>query len=128
MRLAFKIASLALALTTTLVSAELPKVTDSTYQSAVLSSPKYVLVEFVARDCDSCDSVEDRLEEIAPTYTAKLSIVKMDTATCQVNPSQFNIQGFPALVLFFDNAFRAGLSGDLSKSQIRTFLDNNLPR
>ncbi|KAF9336813.1 hypothetical protein BG006_007324 [Podila minutissima] len=125
MRLAFKIASLALTLATTF-AAKLPEVTDLTYQSAVLNSPKYVLVEFVARGCDSCKSVEKRLEEIAPTYAAKLSIVKMDTATCQVNPSQFNIQEFPALVLFFDNAFKAGLSGDQSKSQIRTFLDNNL--
>ncbi|KAG0084483.1 hypothetical protein BGZ92_009835 [Podila epicladia] len=129
MRLAFKVSSLALALVSTLVAARLEKVTDADYQSKVLNSAKHVLVEFVQEDCDSCDIVEDRLEEIASKYSAKLSIFKIDTtnkAESQVSPSQFNIQGYPALVLFFNTAFVAGLSGNQSKDQIKTFLDSNL--
>ncbi|KAG0340971.1 hypothetical protein BG000_010608 [Podila horticola] len=128
MRLALKISSLALALATALDAASLPEVTDNNYLTEVLNPPsaKHVLVGFVSKDCD-CDSFQTLLEDIAPDYDSKLSIVSMNTDNCQVKPSVFNIQGPPALAMFFQGAYVGGLSGDQSKSQIKTFLRNNLP-
>ncbi|KAG0021091.1 hypothetical protein BGZ82_011416 [Podila clonocystis] len=120
MRFAFKIASLALALATTLVEALLTEAKDDAYQLDVLDSPKHLLVQFVSKDY--------HLQHIAPAYAAKLSIVRMKTAIFQVHPSKFDIQGFPALVLFFRGKYVAGMSGEQSRSQIKTFLNHNLPQ
>ncbi|KAF9213370.1 hypothetical protein BGZ59_005472 [Podila verticillata] len=100
------------------------EITDNNFQ-VTIDDPKYTLVEFVKNDCDICDDVKRRLKDIAPAYKTSLKVVSLNSDTNLVKPSQFTRQEFPALVLFHVGAYVAALTGDKSKSDIETFLENN---
>lgn len=102
-------------------------VTDDTFNHDVLEADGYVLVDFWAPWCGPCRMLAPTLETIAESYKDKVKILKMNVDDNQATAVKYAIRGIPTLILYKDGkdiATKTG--GDLSKSQLATFLDSNI--
>ena len=66
------------------------------------------------------------LEDVAGEYAGKVKIVKLNIDENPSTPPQYGVRGIPTLMLFKNGEVDATQVGALSKSQLCTFLDNNL--
>jgi thioredoxin 1 len=101
-------------------------VTDDSFESDVLQSDKPVLVDYWAEWCGPCKMIAPILEEIAPDYSGKIKIAKLNIDDNPNTPPKYGIRGIPTLMLFKDGAVDATKVGALSKSQLTAFIDDNI--
>lgn len=108
------------------MSEHLLAVTDQSFEQQVLKATVPVLVDFWAAWCGPCKMIAPILEEIAPEYEGKLTIVKMDVDQNSQMPAKYGVRGIPTLLLFKDGELVATKVGALSKSQLKAFIDSHL--
>ena len=101
-------------------------VSDSSFDADVLKSDQPVLVDFWAEWCGPCKSIAPALDELAGTYSGKLTIAKVNVDDNQAIPAKFGIRGIPTLMLFKGGELAATKVGALSKAQLTAFLDGHL--
>ena len=58
--------------------AEIPSVTDTSFENEVLQSTTPVLVDFWATWCGPCRALSPKLEEISQSLGGKVKFVKLD--------------------------------------------------
>ena len=75
-------------------------INDADFEKTVLQEKLPVLVDFWAQWCGPCKMIAPILDEIAPEYTDKLKIVKMDVDANTQTPAQYGIRGIPTLLIF----------------------------
>ena len=66
------------------------------------------------------------LEEVASEYGEKIKICKMNIDENQETPPRYGIRGIPTLILFKNGEVEATKVGALSKTQLQSFLDDNI--
>ena len=101
-------------------------ITDATFETAVLQSTTPVLIDYWAEWCGPCKMIAPILEEVAAAYVGKLNIVKMNVDENRDIPAKFGIRGIPTLMIFRDGQLAATKVGALSKSQLISFIDQQL--
>lgn len=108
------------------MSNAITKVTDATFETAVLGSSLPVLVDYWAEWCGPCKMIAPMLEESAATYAGRLSLAKLNVDENPKAPSQFHIRSIPTLMLFKGGQPVATKVGALSKSQLAAFIEENI--
>ncbi|NQZ33617.1 MAG: thioredoxin TrxA [Oceanospirillaceae bacterium] len=109
------------------MSENIVNVTDATFEEHVLNAQGAVLVDYWAEWCGPCKMIAPVLEEIAKDYAAKgLKVCKLNIDENSETPPKFGIRGIPTLMLFKGGNLEATKVGALSKSQLATFIDENL--
>jgi thioredoxin 1 len=66
------------------------------------------------------------LDEIAPEYTGKLTIAKIDVDANNKTPAQYGVRGIPSLLIFKNGEVVGTKVGALSKSQLKVFIDTTI--
>ncbi|MDR1162943.1 MAG: thioredoxin [Candidatus Accumulibacter sp.] len=103
-------------------------VSDSDFDAEVLQSSLPALVDFWAVWCGPCRKVAPLIEEFASDarYSGKLKFAKMNVDENPATPSHYGIRSIPTLIVFKNGNVEATQVGALSKSELATFIDNNL--
>ena len=99
---------------------------DEGFDTDVLQSDKPVLVDYWAEWCGPCKMIAPILEEVASEYGEKIKICKMNIDENQDTPSRYGIRGIPTLILFKNGEVEATKVGALSKTQLQSFLNDNI--
>lgn len=108
------------------MSDKIVHVTDDNFQSEVIESTVPVLVDYWAEWCGPCKSIAPTLEEVAIEYDGKVKVVKLNVDENPNTPPKYSIRGIPTLMIFKNGEVEATKVGAVSKSQLMTFLDEQL--
>lgn len=101
-------------------------VNDDDFDQEVLQSSIPVLVDYWAEWCGPCKMIAPMLDEIASDFADKVKITKLNIDENPNTPPKFGIRGIPTLMIFKNGVVEATKVGALSKSQLITFIDENM--
>ena len=80
--------------------ANVPDVSDNTWEAEVLSAELPVLVDFWAPWCGPCKMLSPTVEAIAQELSGKLKVVKCNTDDARATAIQYQVMSIPVLMLF----------------------------
>lgn len=101
-------------------------ITDSSFENEVIESKIPVLVDFWAQWCGPCKAIAPILDELSQKYEGKIKFAKLDVDHNPATPPKFGVRGIPTLILFKDGQVKVTQVGLLSKTDLISFLDNNV--
>ncbi len=78
------------------------ELSESSFESEVLKSPKPVLVDFWAPWCGPCRRIAPLLEQFAQENTEAVKVVKINTDENMSIATGYQIDAIPTLILFKD--------------------------
>jgi thioredoxin 1 len=102
-------------------------VTDDSFETVVLQAQIPTLVDFWAPWCAPCRRIAPVIDSVATEYTGKANFVKINVSDNPNIPAKYNVRGIPTLILFNNGEpVATHVGGDLSKSSLAAFIDDNL--
>jgi thioredoxin 1 len=102
------------------------EVTDSTFDTMVISAEQPVLVDFWAEWCGPCKMIAPVLEELANELDGKLTIGKLDVDENQNTAMAYGIFSIPTMLLFKDGEPVERIVGFQPKPQLLSKLEKHL--
>jgi len=99
-------------------------VTDATFESEVLRSPRPVIVEYWAPWCGPCRQVAPVLEAIASEHAGQVDVVKLNTDENPATTQRYQVLAIPTVAVFSGGQVVKQVLGARSKSALlRDFAD-----
>ncbi|WP_118861369.1 thioredoxin [Haemophilus haemolyticus] len=105
---------------------EVLHINDADFESVVVNSDIPVLLDFWAPWCGPCKMIAPVLDELAPEFSGKVKIVKMNVDDNQVTPAQFGVRSIPTLLLIKNGQVVATQVGALPKTQLANFINQHI--
>lgn len=109
------------------VRADLPSVTEATFEAEVLKSEIPVLVDFWAPWCGPCKLVLPGLTQLDKEYEGKIKFVKVEADPNPTLVKDYKVYGLPFLALFQDGKVLFQHEGAINKAKLKALIDKNLP-
>ncbi len=100
----------------------LAPVTDATFDSLVLASPKPVLVDYWADWCSPCKQMTPILEELSERY-GSITFLAMDTNENTEVPTKQGVLGLPTIQIFVNGDVVQSFQGGRTKMALTKILD-----
>ena len=98
-------------------------VTDSNFETDVLSSETPVLVDFWAEWCGPCRMIAPSVEAAAEDFEGRAKIYKMNVDENMNVPQRFGIRGIPTLILFKGGQEQERIVGAVSREAITKVIE-----
>jgi len=95
--------------------ADIPQVTDGTFEQEVLQSDLPALVDFWATWCGPCYMVAPIMEELAKDYQGRLKVFKLDVDNNPATAAKYGIFSIPSVLLFKDGKVATQIVGAMPK-------------
>ena len=108
------------------MSDKILKLTDAEFEAQVIKSEKPVLVDYWAEWCGPCKMIAPVLEEVAEDLSDKVLIGKLNVDENSQTPPKYGIRGIPTLMLFKNGEVVGTQVGAISKSDLVSFIEDNI--
>ena len=108
------------------MSEVIKEVSDSRFEQEVLQSSKPVLVDFWAPWCGPCKALAPILENVAPEYADRLTIVKLNVDEQPNSAKQYGVRGIPTLLIFKAGVVVSTKVGAGSEADLKSFIEANI--
>jgi len=92
----------------------------------LLSTEKYVLVDFWATWCGPCRMIAPVIEKIAEQYDGKLTVAKVDVDQQQELSIRYGIQSIPTVVLYKNGKIASKEIGVKPLNSFTRMLDSHI--
>ena len=101
------------------------KITDESFESEVKNN-KNLVIDFWAEWCGPCKQIGPVLEEISNELKEEVVIAKHNIDEEPNSPTKYGIRGIPTMLLFKDGQLKATKVGATTKSNILTWIKENI--
>jgi len=101
-------------------------VTDATFHDEVIVAKIPVLVDFYAKWCGACKSVESALKAVASRYKGRLKVAMLDVDESRRAANTFQIRATPTLIIFSDGQFVEQVKGALPEKELRELVARHI--
>ena len=101
-------------------------VTDDNFDTEVLKSSKPIVVDFWAEWCGPCTQIAPTLEEISNEMADQVIIAKHNIDSEPNTPTKYGVRGIPTMLLFKDGELKATKVGSTPKSDIVSWIKENI--
>ena len=98
--------------------ANVPEISDETFENQVLESELPVIVDFGAEWCHPCRQLDVIIDELADEWQGKVKIVKLDIDVNVQTTMRYGVMGVPTLILFVGGEDKERLVGLQPKKRI----------
>ena len=96
--------------------AEIPDVTDGSFEAEVLNHPLPAIVDFWGDDCPACRQISPILKQLAADYAGKIRVVKLHAAENPETSGRYQVRAMPTILGFANGAVVGQLVGARPKS------------
>ena len=100
--------------------------TDENFETEVLKSEKPTVVDFWAEWCNPCKQISPVLEEISEELKNDGVIAKHNIDNEPNTPVKYGIRGIPTMLLFKNGELKATKVGASTKSNIVSWIKENI--
>ncbi len=99
------------------------QVTKENFEQEVVKSALPVMIDFYADWCGPCRAMEPVVEELAKTYDARASVVKLNIDQQTEISSKHGVMSIPTFVFYKGGQEQTRLVGSQSKDKLAEALD-----
>src|SRR5664280_1180033 len=101
-------------------------VSDAEFEKEVLQSEQPVLIDFWAAWCGPCKALAPIVDEVAQSFSGKVTVGKMDVDKNAATPQRFGIRGIPTLLVFKGGQVQEQIVGYVARERIEQALNKSL--
>jgi len=101
-------------------------ITDENFESEVLKSKRLTLVDFWAEWCGPCKQLGPILEEISNEMSDQVVFAKHNIDDHPNQPTKYGVRGIPTMLLFKDGELKSTKVGVTTKSNIVSWIKDNI--
>ncbi len=106
--------------------ANLPIVTDETFEKEVLQSSEPVLLDLGAEWCHPCKQLDPIVEELAQEWDGRIKVFAIDIDSNMNTTMQLGVMSVPTLIFFKDGQPVERITGYQSKERILQKLEPHI--
>ena len=102
------------------------KVTDATFDQAVLKASGPVVVDFWAEWCGPCRMISPALEEISNSLNGKVTILKLNVDENPATAAKYGVMSIPTLMLFKGGQLASRQVGAAPKQKLEQWITTSV--
>ena len=102
------------------------KITDESFEADVIKASIPTVVDLWAEWCGPCKQIGPVLEEISDEMQNEVVIAKHNIDEEPNTPTKYGVRGIPTMLLFKDGQLKATKVGATTKSNIVSWIKENI--